>query len=429
MRVVYIAAGAGGMYCGACARDAVLVRGLRTLGHDVILLPLYTPMRLDLPAPLPMTRVFFNGINACLQQSFAAFRRVPALIDRLIDNPALLRWVSGFAIETRPQALGPLTVSMLAGQDGRQRKELDKLLDFLEAEERPEVITLTNSMLSGLAPALHQRLGVPITCTLQGEDSFIDAIPEPYRTEAQQLIRRNATHIAAFIAPGAAYADRMATFLDVPRERIQVIRAGIEVDTYRASTPRHREPFTIGYLSVITPGKGLDLLVEAWRQLVNERQRDVVLQVAGRVLNPGYWRSVQRVIARAGLRGRFTYHGEVDLAGKVEFLQRSSVFVVPSRFAEARGMAVMEALAAGVPVVVPHAGIFPEMLALTGGGVLVPPHDAAALTEVIGALQNDPERADELGRAGADGMPRHFGAARMAAEVADAYTGLLLSAV
>jgi glycosyltransferase involved in cell wall biosynthesis len=408
------------MYCGACARDAAMVRGLIARGHDVQVIPLYTPLRLDGGGPLPETRIFLGGINAYLQQIAPLFRRTPVFVDRIFDSPALLRWASRFAVSVNPKDLGPMTVSVLQGTEGRQSKELRRLLAYLAGAPRPDVVSLTNSLLSGIAPEVKRTLGVPIACALQGEDAFVMAMAEPWRAQAQQLMRRNAQAIDLFIAPGEACAAAMAEFLDAPQEKMQVIRAGIEADAFRRAAPRPRSPFVIGCLSSITPLKGQDVLVEAFCLLAGEQRRDVILRIAGKVLNPGYWKKVRGRVESAGLAARFEYCGEVDFAGKLDFLHRCSVFSMPGRIAESRGVAVIEAMAAGAPVVAPNTGVFPEMMERTGGGLLFPPEDAKELASALARLMDDPEEADRMGRAGAEGIARHYAAARMAAEMEDA---------
>lgn len=424
MHIVHIAAGAGSMYCGACARDVNLIRGLIAAGHDVQVIPLYTPLRVEGEETLPTSRIFYSGINVYLQQMLALFRLTPGALDRLFEGKALLRLVSKFAIETRAEGLGPMTISVLAGKDGFQRKELGKLLDYLAGEVRPDVVTLTNSLLSGIAPEVKRRLNVPVVCMLQGEESFVAGMPEPYPTRARELMQCNARAIELFISPGEAYARQMATYLAVPEERVRVIRAGIDGQGYACEQPGRSAPFTVGYLSVITPGKGLDLLLSAFTTLVNTQGREAVLRIAGKVLNKRYWESLQQQIHAEGLAGRVEHLGEVDFSGKVAFLQRCSVFVFPSRIPESRGMVAMEAMAAGTPVIMPASGVLPEMHALTGGSVLFPAGDAAALTHEIARLMDDPPTLEALGRAGAAGIARHFSAQRMTEETIRAYEEL-----
>src|SRR5919199_2955225 len=130
MRFAYITAGAAGMYCGSCLHDNTLVAALSRLGHDALLIPTYTPIRTDEP-DVSQPRVFFGGINVYLQQKLALFRHTPWFLDRLLDAPRLLRWVSRFAVKTQAADLGELTVSVLEGEHGHQAKEVDKLVAWL----------------------------------------------------------------------------------------------------------------------------------------------------------------------------------------------------------------------------------------------------------------------------------------------------------
>lgn len=426
MRITYIAAGAGGMYCGACARDLALVRALVARGHDVQVVPVYTPLRGDGGAAVASARIFFGGINVYLRQASDFFQRMPRPLARLLDHPALLNAVSRFAISTDPAALGEMTVSVLAGREGKHALATEQLLDFL-ADAPPEIVVITNSLLSGLAPGLKARLGVPVLCMLQGEETFLNAMGEPHRTQAWELIRANAASIDRFIATYDAYGRATADLLDLSPERIFTIPPGVDTPVQTLG-PRPRLPFIIGYLSVITPGKGLDLLVDAMQRLLAEG-RDVRLKIAGKPLNPGYWREVRQAIHAAGLANRVDVLGEVDADGKRAFFRQVSAVALPTRQSEARGMVALEALSAGVPVVLPQTGIFPEMLELTGGGLLVPPDDAVALAAALARLQDDPDDADRLGCQGAEGVARHFAAARIAEQVQDAFTALLTPVV
>src|SRR5207249_7617003 len=112
MRITYTTAGAAGMYCGSCMHDNTLAAALTRLGHDVLLVPTYTPIRTD-EIDVSQKRVFFGGINVYLQQKLSLFRHTPWFLDRLLDAPRLLRWVSRFAVKTQAAELGELTISML----------------------------------------------------------------------------------------------------------------------------------------------------------------------------------------------------------------------------------------------------------------------------------------------------------------------------
>ncbi len=420
MNITYLAAGAGGSHCGACARDAGLVNGLRAAGHDAVLIPLYTPVRVDGADP-SLERVFYGGISTYLQQKCALFRKTPRWMDWLFDRPALLRRVSRFAIETRPEGLGSMTVSVLRGEHGFQRKELEQLLDFLAEQGKPDVVNLTNSLLSGLAKPIQERLGAPVVCTLQGEDSFVRRLGSPHSEEAQALMREHAQAMDALIAPSEPYADAMADFLAIDRARIQVVRPGVDAAAYAAAAPRARGRFRVGCLSRITPAKGQDILAEAFCLLDNPGECELALAGELAPSNRRFMAGIEQRLSEAGLEDCFTYQGELDLAEKVRFLQGCHVFVLASRYPEARGIAVLEAMAAGAPAIVPDGGAFPEMLQLTNGLMLVPGEDPKALAEAIDSLRRDPARAAAMGQSAAEGVRAHFSIGRMVDETVGVY--------
>ena len=136
MRIVYLTAGAANRYCGSCLHDNGLARALLAMGEDVILVPMYTPLRTD-EKNVSLPRVFFGGVNVFLQQHSALFRHTPWFLDRLLDSPKLLDWLARRSAGMIPAELGALTVSTLSGIEGNQRKEIEKLVQWLEFEGRP----------------------------------------------------------------------------------------------------------------------------------------------------------------------------------------------------------------------------------------------------------------------------------------------------
>ena len=72
MRIAYIAAGAAGMYCGSCLHDNTLASALQKMGHQVALVPTYTPLRTEARG-VSLDRIFFGALNVYLQQKAAAF--------------------------------------------------------------------------------------------------------------------------------------------------------------------------------------------------------------------------------------------------------------------------------------------------------------------------------------------------------------------
>src|SRR5437868_11929224 len=136
MKVLSITAGAGGMYCGSCLRDNALAAELVSRGHDVTLLPLYTPLLTD-EDNVTRPQVLFGGISVYLQQRFPLLRRLPRFVDRLLDAPGVIKAFADRSVSTDPRLLGSLTVSMLEGAAGSLRREFDKLVEWTAHEPAP----------------------------------------------------------------------------------------------------------------------------------------------------------------------------------------------------------------------------------------------------------------------------------------------------
>jgi glycosyltransferase involved in cell wall biosynthesis len=404
MRIAYVGAGAAGMYCGSCLHDNTLAAALMKLGHEVVLLPTYTPMRTD-EEGVAIDRVFYGALNVYLEQKSALFRHTPRWLDSLLDRPALLRWVSRFAGSTDARELGELTLSTLAGEAGAQAKELDKLVDWLARELRPDVVHLSNSLFLGMARRLREHLGAPIVVSVQGEDLFLDALVEPHRSRALALLAERAKDADLFLAPSRWYAAEMGGRLGVGEAAMRVVPLGIRLSQHApAPQPRPVErPPTLGYLARICPEKGLHLLVEAFERLASEPGRESLrLRVAGYLGSKDrpYFAALVARLAERGLAPRFEHVGEVDLAGKIGFLRSLDVLTVPTVYHEPKGLFALEAMANGVPVVLPRHGSFPEMLEETGGGVLVEPDSVEALAAGLRTLLDDEPRRLELGHRG-----------------------------
>jgi glycosyltransferase involved in cell wall biosynthesis len=424
MRIAYITAGAAGMYCGSCMHDNTLVSALHALGHDALLVPTYTPIRTD-EEDVSTRRVFFGGINVYLQQKLALFRRTPWLLDRLWDARALLRWVSRFAVKTQADQLGDLTLSILQGEHGFQRKEIAKLVYWLAHEVKPDLVNLTNVLLSGVVHEIKQHVKVPILGTLQGDDIFLESLTPSYRERALDLVRDHCREIDGFVATCGYYADFMADYLKLPRERIDVIYPGLNLKGHGGTRPaRDGVAFTIGYFARICPEKGLHTLVEAFRLLKQTPGLPPCrLRISGWLgeNNRAYFEDLQRKLRDGGLADQVDHVPAPDHAGKVKFMHEIDVLSVPTSYREPKGLYVLEALANGVPVVQPRHGSFPELVEATGGGLLVNPKDPADLARGLRRLLEDPQQREELGRRGRDAVWQRFTAEAMARTTAAVY--------
>jgi glycosyltransferase involved in cell wall biosynthesis len=419
MKILAFTAGAARMYCGSCLRDNALAAELKRLGHDVILSPLYTPTRTD-ENNVSDPRVFLNGIGVCLEQHAAYFRR-PRLLDRLWDTPWMLKLATRSSIKVDPHMLGEMTVSMLRGEQGYQLKEIRKLTGWLASETPPDIVTLPNSLLIGLARPIRQALKRPICCTLQGEELFLDQVPEPYHTQSLDLIRAALDDVDGFVAVSQYSAAYWRRRLGIPESRMHVVPLGIHVDGFDAAPRARSRTFTVGFLARVSPEKGLHTLAEAYVRL--RRGTDFngcALEAAGYLAREhrGYLRGVGQIMKRAGLADEFHYRGELNRPGKIAFLRGLDLLSVPTTYDEPKGLPILEAMAAGVPCVQPRRGAFPEILEQTGGGILTEPD---GLGEAIYNLWKNRDLAACLGDRGAEGVRAHYTAAHMAARAAEVY--------
>ena len=417
MRIAYIAAGAAGMYCGSCIHDNTLAAALQKKGAEVALVPTYTPLRTD-ETDVSIGQIFYGGINIYLQQKIALFRHTPWTLDRVLDRPALLKGLSRFSGAVRAEDLGALTVSVLEGEAGAQKKELAKLVQWLKEVYRPDIVQLTNSMFSGMARKLKKELGVPVLCAFQGEDIFLEGLVEPYKSRALALLRDRAVEMDGFIAPCRYYADFMADYLNIPGDKIHVVRLGLNLKGHgEGRRSLDHAPFTVGYLARICPEKGLHLLVEAFRRLTEEvGSKHVRLKVAGYLgrRDRAYFEKIVDQVDAWGLTDAFDHRGEVDRTQKIDFLNSLHVLSVPTPYKDPKGLFVLEALANGVPVVQPRHGAFPELIKETGGGILVTPDDPGAIAEGMLRLMKDAGYREALGRKGKEAVHRAFGDGVMA---------------
>ncbi len=422
MRILSVTAGAGGMYCGSCLRDNAVATELLARGHDVVLLPVYTPTRTD-EDNVSDDHVFFSGISVYLEQHFPLFRKTPAVLDFIWDTPAVIRAATGRGVSVDPEFLGDMTVSMLRGEQGHQAKEFVKLLGYLKQQPPFDVVMLPNSLLASFAPPLRRELRCPVVCTLSGEDLFLEGLPAPYKKEAKALIAAHATSVSRFVATSDYYADFMADYLELPRRQIVTAPIGIRFEGFEPA-PRAPErplaadgPYTIGYLARIAPEKGMHLLASAYIRLRRELGLPRARLEAAGYLAPEhrtYLAGVTKALAAVGLDGEFHCHETIDRPRKIAFLQGLDVLSVPSPYAEPKGLYLLEALATGVPVVEPRHGAFPELLERTGGGLLFEPGSVSELADRLLELYRDPVRRRELGRQGSEGARAHYSAARMA---------------
>ena len=403
------------MYCGNCFRDNALVAQLRRMGHHALMVPLYLPLTLDEADQSEGTPLFFSGLNVYLAQKFNCFQKAPNWLRSMLTSGRLLNWLGNFAGKTRGAEAGDLTLSMMRGEAGNQARELEQLIAWLKEHEQPDVVCLSNALITGLAKRIRQELGVPVVCLLEGEDAFLDSLPSPQREQTWAELSKRVADIDLFIAPTRYYADAMAQRAGIPAAKLEHINNGINLDGFEPSDLPD-DPPVLGYFARMCPEKGLDALVDAFVRLKQTGPIPGLKLAIGGGCQPGDKAFVEKQKARlraAGLLGEVTFRANLDRDAKLVFYRGLTVLSVPAP-GEAFGLYVVEAMASGVPVVAPDDASFPEIVEGNGAGVICEKDNPQALADAIGQLLLDRERLAKCAAAGRQAAVQTFNIERMA---------------
>ena len=411
MRIVQLIPGSGdNFYCENCLRDLALVRAFQRAGHDLTLVPMYLPIEMDADVARAAAPLFMGGLNVYLQQKMALFRKTPRWLDRYFDNPKLLGRLGKLAGMTTPRQLGAATVSMLEGTGGRQRKEIDRLTDYLAAlPDKPDVVIISNILLAGLAPAIKQKLNVKVVCLLQDEEDFLDMLPQAYANRAWQLVAERSRAFDLFISVSEFYKRRLACRIDIDASRLIAIPMGLEPDRFTPSLPP-AEP-VIGYLSKMCYDHGLDILINAVHLLRRDRRlKNIKLRITGgqSAADKSFLNHIDSRIRNLRLTGGVEFVEDYSLDARRDFLKSLSLMVLPTRKPLAYGLCALEALAAGVPFVSPETGALAEIAGQTHAGVLYEPNNPVKLSETLRPLLVEPELIAQLGQKGAAAIRQKY---------------------
>jgi len=419
VRIIQITPGAGKMYCGNCFRDNALVAALRKEGHEVTMVPLYLPLTLDEEDQSRETPIFFNGVNVYLEQQSSFYRNAPRWLHKMVGSEKVLNWAAKQVGKTKAEEVGELAISMLNGEEGNQARELEELIDWLATQPKPDVVLLSNSLLLGFTRRLKEALGIPVICLLQNEAPYIDSMPEELRAQVWRIMTDRARETDQFIAPSNFYAEHMREKLKLPEDRLHVIYNGINHEGFDAENISPTPP-VIGFFSRMCKDKGLDTLVDAFIRLkTNNHIPQLKLKIGGGC-GPTDEAFVQRMRERLhakALLGDVEFHPNLSREEKQDFLRSLSVLSVPAQFGEAFGFYVIEAMAAGVPVVQPRCASFPELIEATGGGVVYDHQGTESLATALEKMLHNPSEAKSLGLKAREAVRKNFSITKMAEQL------------
>ena len=424
MKIAYITPGHGlQFYCQNCFRDTALLESLASLGHDVTKVPMYLPSGMETGAEVAVTPVFYGAVNIYLKEKLPFYRSAPEWMERLFDSPALLHLAAKKSGSTRPTGLEEMTLSMLEGEKGRQASELDHLIRHLRDNVAPDVVHLSNALLLGLARRLKEDLGTGVVCSLQDENEWVDLMHEGYQNKVWNLMAERAVDVSFFVSASRYYADKAQEKLKLPKDRIKVINGGIDLVGYEKSSLPF-DPPVIGYLCRLSEYFGLDIMIDAFLNLKEDnRFRDLKLHLTGGYSGDDkpFLDGQMKKIAEHGFKDDVTLFENFCKSSRIAFLQALTMLSVPVPSGEAFGAYQVEALAAGVPVVQPNVGCYPEFVENTQGGIIYEPNTPEKLASAMASLLVDPDKIRKLGDQGRRVVLENYTMDQMAKNIARIY--------
>jgi glycosyltransferase involved in cell wall biosynthesis len=394
MKIVYLITGSGGsFYCGNCYRDMIYLRAIRKVpGIHASAIPLYLPPE-DAVVDSGMDKnVFFGAISMYLREKVPFLKNMPVFLDKIFDSAPMLRMAAKRAGTTRTEGLEDMTLNMIKGENAFPEKELQRLVDYLSKDGKPDIIHLSNALIIGLARQLKRKMDVKIVCSLLNEDDWINEMAEPFQSNAWKLIAREAPNVDAFLTPSQYYKDFFISKTGIADINFNVVPLGLDPDHEILSVVKKDNWPAIGYFCRINSHNGFDKFVDAFIQLKSsDALPGLTLHVSG-----GYTGDDKQFIGvqikkvkAAGLKSFIRIYPEFHGKSKQQFFSNIDVLSVPVRKYDGYGLFLLEANAAGIAVVQPATGAFPEIIARTGGGITYSPDTIDALSENLTKLLKD----------------------------------------
>ncbi len=427
MKIVHIVPGFGGtFYCGNCLRDSGVVASLKKAGHHAVTLPMYLPLTMNGNENKDDIPVFYGAVNIYLKQ-FPVFRHMPKWFEHLMNSPSVLKFAAKKSSSTRASGLEDLTESMLLGAEGHQSEELQQLVDFLKYHEKPDIVHVSNALLLGLAKKVREEVGVPVVCSLQDEDVWVDAMHEDHREKMWQLLAEKAKDVDAFIAVSDFFAGVMQKRMSIPDDKLHVLHVGIVADAYTYSKPA-AAPQAIGFVSRMCEENGFEVLIDAFVLLKkNEAFKDLKLKATGGQTGDDTKFIHKQIdkLKQNNIDCDFEIQPDFTPSELNNFFKSITVLSVPVLKGEAFGLYQLEALASGVPLVQPELGAFPEIINTSGGGVIYKPNTALALADKLSEVLLNPAKLEVMSLKGRKAVEEIFDLGKLSEKMVDIYKALI----
>ena len=385
MKILLIIPGSGDtFYCSNCFRDNLYAQALRNAGHDVVIMPLYLPLtgksfRADTP-------LFFPATSYYVAQKYFEKGKMPRVFEKILDSPTILRLASSLSGTTSAKGMEQMTLSMIKGDDRHFAKQTGKIIDWMVNHDQPDIIHLSTSMLIGIAKAIKSQIDIPVVCSLQDEEIWLDSLESRYAREAWDSIGRNAKYIDRFVTSSEFYKSVVLNKIPEIKE-IDVIYPGVNIEKYK-SLHYPKEP-TIGFYYRMNYENGLDILAQSFVILKKENAiPGLKLKIGGGYTreNKKFVQHIQSILKPYANDVIWSEH--YSLNEHITFYKDISLICVPLRFNEAFGLYLSEAFAVGRPAVVPDTGSFSEIVG--DAGLLYTPNNSEHLAEALRKMLTNP---------------------------------------
>jgi phosphatidyl-myo-inositol alpha-mannosyltransferase len=262
------------------------------------------------------------------------------------------------------------------------------------AEIRPDVIHVHEPLVPAVGLTAARCPLAPVVGTFHAWSSDVRA----YRI-ARPLGRRVLHGLAATLAVSRAAAEYHAAALGVATDRFEVVPNGVAVARF-AEVPepgarRDAERPTLLFVGRLEPRKGLGTLIQAFIRLRADRPGVRLL-----IVGEGPERARCEAVLPGALREDVRFLGRVSDQELVAAYAQADLYVSPALGGESFGIVLLEAMAAGRPVVASDIPGYRSVVTPDRDGVLVAPGDPASLAAAIGALLENPDRRAAMARAG-----------------------------
>jgi glycosyltransferase involved in cell wall biosynthesis len=377
---------------------------------------MYLPVT-DAEAEGGVAPVMFGAVRLYLIDKFPSLKRLPEKSLRFLDRRKILDMAASFASSTRAGGHEEMTISMLEGGDGPFADEFGKSAESL-LKLKPDLIFLSNAFLLGVGEAVKAISPVPIACLLQDEHVWVDAAAQNYRGKTWKAIADKCRYADALYTFSDWFKEKIAALLSLPSGIISTIPLGVDPARYAASTisstPSSSQAIhaasttsstsaaSIGYISRLCGDMGMDVLTNAYCQLLNKRACNdaPTLDFCG-----GYTKDDMPIIKKSRKAvsqsgGRMNIRKNFGIGDRAAFLSSQSILAVPAQVNIAFGAFIAEAMAAGVPVVQPDEGGFSEIISETKAGLLYSPNTPEALADALEKALLDDDSRKSMAEAG-----------------------------